>query len=152
MLHSAEGVQLGYPFGTLLFCLAIQPIIRILHSDFRVFYLDDGTIGGSLEDVHHDLLVVEKKAALLGVQLNCNKTEFICDVASTRDSMLSAVSELQSVGSSQATLLGTPIGSADLVDATIKLKNPQITYDGGNIQFSQISGGSFSSPPFICHP
>ena len=46
MLHSAKRVQLGYPFGTLLFCLAIQPIIRILHSDFRVFYLDDATIGG----------------------------------------------------------------------------------------------------------
>ena len=42
VLHSAEGVQQGDPLGPLLFCLAIQPIICILHSDFQVFYLVDG--------------------------------------------------------------------------------------------------------------
>ena len=78
MLYSAEGVQQGDPLGPLLFCLAIQPIICILHSDFHVLYLVDGTIGGSLQDVHHDLLV-EEKAALLGLLLNCsNKKSADC--------------------------------------------------------------------------
>ena len=80
------------------------------------------TIGGSLQDVHHDLLV-EEKAAHLGLQLNRSKSELICDVASTCDSMLSVVSDLRSVGSSADTLLGTPVGiAADLVGTTIKSK------------------------------
>ena len=42
-LQSAEGVQQGDPLGPLLFCLTIHPLITSLKSEFRVFYLDDGT-------------------------------------------------------------------------------------------------------------
>ena len=47
-----------------------------------MFYLDDGTIGGSVEDVLHDFLVVEDVAADLSLSLN-RKTELICDEKST---------------------------------------------------------------------
>ena len=40
VMQSAEGVQQGDPLA-LLFCLAIQPLIQDLQSEFRVFYLDD---------------------------------------------------------------------------------------------------------------
>ena len=63
VLLSAEGVQQGDPLGPLLFCITIQPLIQNLQSQFKVFYLDDGTIGGSVEEVHDDLLMVEEKAA-----------------------------------------------------------------------------------------
>ena len=43
----AEGVQQGDPLGPLLFCLVIHPLVLRLKSEFKVFYLDDGTIGGS---------------------------------------------------------------------------------------------------------
>ena len=43
---SAEGVQQGDPLGPLLFCLGIHDLISSLQSQFRVFYLDDGTLGG----------------------------------------------------------------------------------------------------------
>ena len=45
-LQSAEGVQQGDPLGPLLFCLTIHPLITPLKSEFKVFYLDDGTIRG----------------------------------------------------------------------------------------------------------
>ena len=62
IVESAEGVQQGDPLGPLLFCLAIQPLALKLRSEFSVFYLDDGTIGGCVEDVIHDLQLVEEEA------------------------------------------------------------------------------------------
>ena len=135
VMQSAEGVQQGDPLGPLLFCLAIQPLIQDLQSEFRVFYLDDGTIGGSLEDVHHDLLMVEEKAALLGLQLNRAKTELVCDDANTRDSMLSVVSELRAVCCGEASLLGTPIGGAELIDNTITSKIQKLRLMGDKFRF-----------------
>ena len=119
ILESSEGVQQGDSLGPLLFCLAIQPLIVKLQSEFSVFYLDDGNIGGCVEDVMHDLQLVEEEPGLVGLLLNHRKTELICDVASTRDTVLSVVSELRVNTCGQATLLGTPVGSVGTIDATI---------------------------------
>ena len=56
---SAEGIQQGDPLGSMLFCLGIHNLVSSLSSEFRVFYLDDGTIGGSLEDIQADLRRIE---------------------------------------------------------------------------------------------
>jgi hypothetical protein len=48
---SSEGVQQGDPLGPLLFCITIHRLIASLRSEFIVFYLDDGTIGGNLTDI-----------------------------------------------------------------------------------------------------
>ena len=50
-ISSAEGVQQGDHLGPLLFCLGIHCLAISLKSDFRVFYLDDGTLGGTPEEV-----------------------------------------------------------------------------------------------------
>ena len=78
-LESAEGVQQGDPLGPLLFCLTIQPLLLKLQSTFSVFYLDDGTIGGSAEDIIRDLRIVEYEAGLAGLELNHAKTKLVCD-------------------------------------------------------------------------
>ena len=52
----------------------------------------------------------------LGLQLNRNKTELICDDGDVCDEVLSAVPGLRVINRSQATLLGSPIGSIDSVD------------------------------------
>ena len=44
-LLSAEGVQEGDPLCPLLFCLIIHPLFLQFKAEFRVFYLDDGTLG-----------------------------------------------------------------------------------------------------------
>ena len=58
-LQSAEGVQQGDPLGPLLFCLTINPLIANLKSEFRVFYLDDGTVGGAEGEALQDLQYIE---------------------------------------------------------------------------------------------
>ena len=74
-LLSAEGVQQGDPLGPLLLCITIHPLTQKLCSDFSLFYLDDGTIGGSRDDVLADLRLMEDEAATLGLKFNRSKTE-----------------------------------------------------------------------------
>ena len=50
IIQSAD-VQQDDPLGLLLFCLSIHPLISTLKSNFVVFYLDDSTLGGSLQEV-----------------------------------------------------------------------------------------------------
>lgn len=47
----SEGVQQGGPLGPLLFCLTIHSMVQQLHNELNLFYLDDGTLGGSLDVV-----------------------------------------------------------------------------------------------------
>ena len=44
-----------------------------------MFYLDDGTLGGSVPEVLEDLQLVVRLAPALGLQLNRGKTELISD-------------------------------------------------------------------------
>ena len=134
-MESAEGVQQGDPLGPLLFGLAIQPLVLKLRSEFSVFYLDDGTIGGCVEDVIDDLQLMEEEAGRAGLQLNRRKTELICNDPSASDDVLSAVSELQVITCGQATLLGTPIGSVGLIDTTISSKIEKLKPMGGSLQY-----------------
>ena len=77
IIQSTEGVQQGDPFGPLLFYLSLHSVCCLLRSELRVFYLDDGTLGGSLEDITHDLEVIKKEACDVGLELNANKSEAI---------------------------------------------------------------------------
>ena len=78
-IQSAEGVQQGDPLGQLLICLTIHRIVQQLRSEVRMFYLDDGTLGGCLDDVLHDLQTFELAAGKMGLQLNRGKSEVICE-------------------------------------------------------------------------
>ena len=75
---SAEGAQQGDPLGPLLICLGIHDLISSLQSQFRVFYLDDGTLEGTLDEVSTDLSLIESQTPLLGLILNQTNTPFTC--------------------------------------------------------------------------
>ena len=122
VIYSSEGVQQGDHLGPLLFCLTIHPMLLKLQSELKVFYLDDGTLGGSLEDVLCDLKFVERKASALGLQLNHVKSEPICNDPGTSDLMLRAASGLQVVDMDHAEILVFPVGSQKSVDDAIKEK------------------------------
>ena len=71
ILDSAESVQPGDPLGPLLFSLTIHQLLvsLIMKSEFKNFYLDDGTIGGPLEDVVADFKRIEQVSDNLGLAI-----------------------------------------------------------------------------------
>ena len=82
-----------------------------------MFYLDDISL-----DVLHDLAVIEREAAKLGLLLNHRKLEVICSDMSMRNSILSSFPGASVVEPSEACLLGSPIGDLDCVSSVIDEK------------------------------
>ena len=108
-------------------------MISLLQSEFKVFYLDDGILGGPVEAILQDLQQLELDAAELGLQLNHGKSELICDEGSTRETVLQKVPGLRQVGCSQVTLLGSPIGSEEAISDVIKVKTGMLEVMGNRL-------------------
>ena len=132
ILHSAEGVQQGDPLGPLLFCLVIHPLVLQLESELRVFYLDDGTLGGPEADVLHDFQLINQEAADLGLELNHMKSELICEEPAGRD-LLRMAPNLCKVNKEDATLLGSPIGNHRSIDEALTKKGNSLKIMGSRL-------------------
>ena len=87
-------MQQGDPLGPVLFSLAIHFLISELVSIFNVWYLDDGTRGGTPQTVLADFTAIQQQSSFLGLSLNFSKCEAYV-AAGTSSSTF--VSELQSV-------------------------------------------------------
>ena len=77
IIPSSEGVQQGDPLGPLLFCLTIYEMTSRLSSSFKVFYLDDGMLCRSVEEVLEDFRFLIDASSDLGLVLNTRKCEVI---------------------------------------------------------------------------
>ena len=133
-IFSSEGVQQGDPLGPLLFCIAIHDMVRSLRSEFRAFYLDDGILGGTLEDVKSDLLKIESAAKEINLSLNHSKSEIICVDVSSQSAMLSFTSSLISTPPENATLLGSPIGGSQSIVSCLNSKIDSLKILGGRLK------------------
>ena len=100
-----------------MFCLTIHNLTTQLVSDFKIFYLDDGTLGGVCDDVLQDIKMVEDVAGHLGLQLNRGKFEVVCRDPHTLKSFLSAAPGFRVTSPEDATLLGFSL--SDLLDGCI---------------------------------
>ena len=75
IVSSEEGVQQGDPIGPLLFCNTIHPVLSSLESNLNLGYLDDVTLGGTVETVHQmwlKLLGQAQKSVCLSMCLSVN--------------------------------------------------------------------------------
>ena len=97
----------------LLFCLTIHDLIGELKSEIKVFYLDNGTLGDTLDDVQSDLLHLERIASEFNLFLNHSKSEIICKDEQSKLEMLSRFPSLHPTVPSRAVLLGSPIGGTE---------------------------------------
>ena len=134
IIHSAEGVQQGDPLGPLLFSLTIHDLIGELKSEFKVFYLDDGTLGDTLDDVQSDLLHLERVASEFNLFLNHSKSEIICKDEQSKLEMLSHFPSLHPTVPSQAILLGSPIGGTEAINEVWESKIKQLKTLGSRLE------------------
>ena len=78
--QSQSGVQQGDPLGPLLFSLVLQTVIKIIkvrwpNLKINVWYLDDGTLVGSKDDLIQILNFLIRDGPSYGLHLNTNKTQ-----------------------------------------------------------------------------
>ena len=103
-------------------------------SGLNVFYLDDSTLGGTLDDVLQDLSTVQQAARELGIQLNCKKSEMICEDTTTRKVILRTVPGVCEVNRDQATMLGSLISNISIRSA-IQAKSKSLEVLGNKLQY-----------------
>ena len=108
LLLSEEGVQQGDPLGPLLFCLAVLPVVKRLSSPLNLWYLDDGTLGGSPSQVLADFKLIKSEGIHMGLQVNAGKCEVV-DLNGCCD--LPCFENVQQVDVTNLTPLGAPLGS-----------------------------------------
>ena len=129
-LESAEGVQQGDPLGPLLFCLCIHHMGSQLRSELSFFYLDDGTLGGSEEDLCHDVEVVERVGSSIGQMLNAE----IIGSPEMANSILSSLPGAKVIDPSRATLLGSSIGDVNSITDLLSEKTAMLRRMGDRLQ------------------
>ena len=134
VINSQEGVQQGDPLGPLLFCLSIHSIVQQLPAQlFRVFYLDDGTVGGEVREVQQALFSIEQLASEVGLTLNQSKSEVICQSDSQRGEVMSLFPEVKVIGLDNAQLLGAPIGNIISIDSSVTSKVEKLNLLGSRL-------------------
>ena len=76
---SCCGVQQGDPLGPLGFAITLQPIVERIKAEvpgliLNSWYLDDGTLMGSAEDLAKALNIIESDGPAVGLVLNRSKS------------------------------------------------------------------------------
>jgi hypothetical protein len=67
---SDEGAQQGDPLNPLLFCAASLKLACSKSSEFNLWYLDDDSVGGSVDSLLHDPETVKRVGLTIGFELN----------------------------------------------------------------------------------
>jgi Reverse transcriptase (RNA-dependent DNA polymerase) len=104
---SQMGPQQGDPIGPLLFSNTIQPMLEDVHSDLRLAYLDDVTLGGPEEVVSKDVDYIVAEGGKMGLRLNESKCELLA-----QDHFIPKVGRFGTftrIRLPDATLLGAPL-------------------------------------------
>ena len=122
LLQSEEGAQQGNPLGPLLFCVSIMDLVRNMTSELNIWYMDDGTIGGQLDDLLHDLDTVRRIRPTLGLQLKEDKCEIVTDDEDVTSRFRAVMPSIRHSSCSDATLLGAPIGDISSIDTVLTNK------------------------------
>jgi hypothetical protein len=122
LISSDEGAQQGDPLGPLLFCAASMKLAKLMKALLNLWYMDDGTLGGDVDVLIKDFETVRQVGSSLGLLLNEQKCELITDDKDVLDKFRSIAPSILHVSTSQAMLLGAPIGSNAAIDTILSKK------------------------------
>ncbi|KAI5633263.1 reverse transcriptase (RNA-dependent DNA polymerase) domain-containing protein [Phthorimaea operculella] len=127
-IPSQVGAQQGDPLGPLIFSLAIHKVIKSLKSSLNVWYLDDGTIGGTTESVAQDVKTLITELSHLGLQVNPSKCEiFSCGEEANNNIAIfnSLLPGVRTLNENTLALLGAPI-FPNAIPAALETKSRMI--------------------------
>ena len=118
-IESDTGIQQGDPAGPAVFSLAIQPIVSTITTDLNVWFLDDGTLGGQVDDVCANLERVIPSMAEIGLSVNPNKCEIMAPAGKVGDASTAKIQQLlpgaSVLSESYRCVLGAPLSEAAAV-------------------------------------
>ena len=115
IIMSESGVQQGDPCGPFLFSLAIRNLTHQMKSQGNLWYLDDGTLLGSMKSISDDFATIKSASTSLGLEVNASKCELmVVDQLSQENTDLLAKfcsenPEMKQIGNEDLTLLGSPV-------------------------------------------
>jgi len=114
---SQEGPQQGDPLGPFLFCLTVQPLLDSLSSNLSIGFLDDFTLGGHETVVADDVNTIIESGEMLGLNLNTNKCELICEQQDQLESDL--LRSFFRIQPDDSYLLGAPLFPGQALDSAL---------------------------------
>jgi hypothetical protein len=144
---STAGTQQGGPESPLGFSLVLNKLIREIKAriaglKLNVWYLDDGTLMGTHEELRQAIEIIQQMGPELGLHINLNKTQVWCGRNEEVEFVLYPEGIQFRVGGGFK-LLGSPIGDNDfceshffklnekienLVETTLRLPDKQVVY------------------------
>ena len=120
-MSSDEGAQQGDPLGPMLYCMTTLQLTRSVKSEMNIWYLDDGSIGGHVDDLCH-VIAVKCAGSRVGLQLNDAKCEIITDDTTVLHRIRDIAPAVKHISCNKAVLLGAPVGGASSVDDVLNEK------------------------------
>jgi hypothetical protein len=112
-LTSEEGQQQGDPLGPLLYCMITMCLVQRVQSQFNVWFMDDGTLGGNLDTLLADFDLIVNQSKSLGLTVSTSKCELITDNDELVQQFRLVAPDIKHVKTSAAMLLGAPIGEVN---------------------------------------
>ena len=93
-----------------------------MKSEFNVWYLDDGSLGGHVSSLLSDLEIVRRVGPSIGLVLNDVKCEIVTDDISVVSNMKSVMPHIRHIPCCEAVLLGAPVGDLTAVETVLNSK------------------------------
>ena len=126
---------------------AFRFISFALSSNLNCAYFnDDGILEGIMETFLHDLTLVEHLGSNLGFKLNYQKSELFCNNDDSRAAIVSSLQGAKVIDLSDASLLGSPIGSVQSIESSLREKIEFLRRMG-----STLSGLLTQDALLVCH-
>ena len=134
IITSATGLQQGDPCGPAVFSLAIDEVVKAVKAPFNCWYLDDGTMAGSVSAICSDLNELIPAMGNAGLTISSSKCEIILPVDITDEQRKVSVASLRQLIPGAAvtdepgrTILGAPISEA-ATEAIMREKQGELSH------------------------
>ncbi len=105
----------------------MHQLIQQLKSDLNLWYIDDGTLGGDVQNLLSDVELIQSHGPPIGLFLNSGKCEIITDDLAIVHQVRQLLPDVIHIPTVNATLLGAPIGGSDITDAFLLTKVDELT-------------------------